>query len=127
LTTTPCNLRIVSLRRRHFRNDFGTPRPNAYQEVKIQIGCSIVNPLGNYFLGASAAIGGGWLERVGPRQGGCRRRVLLCGSLAQPADPRDNGLVLTAALKRRAEVMRLIERAESEWLAAEESLEREAG
>jgi hypothetical protein len=31
--------------------------------------------------------------------------------------------VLTAALKRRAEVMRLIERAEIEWLAAEESLE----
>jgi hypothetical protein len=41
-----------------FRNDFGTPRPNAYQEVKIQIGYSIVKPLGNYFLGASAAIGG---------------------------------------------------------------------
>jgi hypothetical protein len=53
-----------------FRNDFGTPRPNTYQEVKIQIGYSIVKPLGNYFLGASAAIGGGWLERVGPRQCG---------------------------------------------------------
>jgi ATP-binding cassette subfamily F protein 3 len=50
-------------------------------------------------------------------------REALDRVLAQPADPRDNGLVLTAALKRRAEVMRLIERAEIEWLAAEESLE----
>jgi len=47
--------------------------------------------------------------------------------LAEPPGPRDNGVALTAALKRRAELMRLIERAESEWLAAEESLEREAG
>jgi ATP-binding cassette subfamily F protein 3 len=50
-------------------------------------------------------------------------REALDRVLAQPAGPRDNGLVLTAALKRRAEVMRLIERAEIEWLAAEESLE----
>ena len=47
--------------------------------------------------------------------------------LAKPPDPRDNGLALTTALKRRAELMRLIERAEREWLAAEESIEREAG
>jgi ATP-binding cassette subfamily F protein 3 len=46
--------------------------------------------------------------------------------LAQPPGPRDNGLALAAALKRRAELMRLIERAEIEWLAAEESVEREA-
>jgi len=30
------------------------------------------------------------------------------------------------ALKRRAELMRLIERAERDWLTAEESLERES-
>src|SRR5271167_4503664 len=40
--------------------------------------------------------------------------------LAQPPGPRDNGPALTAALKRRAELMRLIERAEIEWLTAEE-------
>src|SRR5712671_974337 len=54
-------------------------------------------------------------------------REALDRGLAKPPDPRDNGPALTAALKRRAELMRLIERAESEWLAAEESLEREAG
>jgi ATP-binding cassette subfamily F protein 3 len=53
-------------------------------------------------------------------------REALDRVLAQPPGPRDNGLALTAALKRRAEVMRLIERAEIEWLAAEESLEGEA-
>jgi ATP-binding cassette subfamily F protein 3 len=46
--------------------------------------------------------------------------------LAQPPGPRDDGSALTAALKRRAEVMRLLERAEIEWLTAEESLEGEA-
>jgi len=33
-----------------FRNDFGTPCPNAYQEVKIQIGCSIVKRWAIIFL-----------------------------------------------------------------------------
>jgi hypothetical protein len=47
--------------------------------------------------------------------------------LAKPPSPRGNRVALTAALKRRAELMRLIERAESEWLAAEETIEREAG
>jgi len=50
-------------------------------------------------------------------------REALDRVLAQPPGPRDNGLTLTTALKRRAELMRLIERAEIEWLAAEESLE----
>ena len=50
-------------------------------------------------------------------------REALDRVLAQPSGPRDNGPTLTAALKRRAELMRLIERAEIEWLAAEESLE----
>jgi ATP-binding cassette subfamily F protein 3 len=54
-------------------------------------------------------------------------REALDRLLAEPPAPRDNGVALTAALKRRAEVMRLIERAESEWLAAEETIEREAG
>jgi ATP-binding cassette subfamily F protein 3 len=54
-------------------------------------------------------------------------REALDRALAKPSDPWDNGPALTAALKRRAELMRLIERAESEWLAAEEALEREAG
>jgi len=45
--------------------------------------------------------------------------------LAQPPGLRD-GDALTAALKRRAELARLIEAAESEWLDAEESLARGA-
>src|SRR5438270_3527610 len=54
-------------------------------------------------------------------------REALDRLLAKPPAPRDNGVALTAALKRRAELMRLIERAESEWLAAEETIERETG
>jgi hypothetical protein len=54
-------------------------------------------------------------------------REALDRVLAKPPSPRDNGAALTAALKRRAEVMRLMERAESEWLEAEETIEREAG
>jgi len=56
-----------------------------------------------------------------------QEREALDRALATPPDPRDNGPALTAALKRRAELMRLIERAESEWLAVEEALERKAG
>jgi ATP-binding cassette, subfamily F, member 3 len=54
-------------------------------------------------------------------------REALDRVLAKPPGPRDNGLALSTALKRRAELMRLLERAEREWLAAEESIEREAG
>jgi hypothetical protein len=54
-------------------------------------------------------------------------REALDRVLAEPPDLREKGLALTAALKRRAELMRLIERAESEWLAAEESIERGEG
>jgi ATP-binding cassette subfamily F protein 3 len=54
-------------------------------------------------------------------------REALDRALAQPPGPQGNGLAPTAILKRRAELMRLIERAESEWLAAEESIEREGG
>jgi ATP-binding cassette subfamily F protein 3 len=56
-----------------------------------------------------------------------KEREALDRLLAEPPGPRDNGLALTAALKRHAELVRSIERAESEWLAAEESIEREAG
>jgi len=56
-----------------------------------------------------------------------QEREALDRALATPPDPGDNGPALTAALKRRAELMRLIERAESEWLAVEEALERKAG
>ena len=56
-----------------------------------------------------------------------KEREALDRLLAEPPGPRDSGLALTAAFKRRAELVRLIERAESEWLAAEESIEREAG
>src|SRR5271156_5344799 len=52
-------------------------------------------------------------------------REALDRLLAQPPDPRDNGPALTAALKRRAELMLSIERAEIEWLAAEETGERD--
>jgi len=51
-------------------------------------------------------------------------RDALDRALAQPPGRRGNGVALAAALKRRAELMRLIERAEREWLAAEESIER---
>ncbi|MBV8937666.1 MAG: hypothetical protein JO095_17935 [Alphaproteobacteria bacterium] len=44
--------------------------------------------------------------------------------LALPPGAAGGGIVPAAALKRRAELMRLIERAEGEWLAAEESIER---
>ena len=51
-------------------------------------------------------------------------RDALDRALAQPPGRRGNGVALAAALKRRAELMRLIERAETEWLAAEEIIER---
>jgi ATP-binding cassette subfamily F protein 3 len=53
-------------------------------------------------------------------------REALDRVLAEPPGLRGNGRTFTDALKRRAELMRLIERAESEWLAAEEAIEREA-
>ena len=37
-----------------------------------------------------------------------------------------NGISPAEALKRRAELVRLIERAETDWLAATEAIEREA-
>ncbi len=54
-------------------------------------------------------------------------REALDRALVQPPGPQGNGLALTAILKRRAELVRLIELAEGEWLAAEESIEREGG
>jgi ATP-binding cassette subfamily F protein 3 len=56
-----------------------------------------------------------------------KEREALDRALAQPPGPRETGFSRTAALKRRAELTRSIERAETEWLVAEESIEREAG
>jgi ATP-binding cassette, subfamily F, member 3 len=55
-----------------------------------------------------------------------REREALDRSLAQPQSAKINGFALSDALKRRAELVRLIERAEIDWLAAEEAIEREA-
>jgi ATP-binding cassette, subfamily F, member 3 len=55
-----------------------------------------------------------------------KEREALDRTLAQPHSTRSNRFGLSDALKRRAELVRLIERAESEWLAAQESIEREA-
>jgi ATP-binding cassette, subfamily F, member 3 len=56
-----------------------------------------------------------------------KEREALDRALALPQNSRTNGLELSAALKRRAELVRSIERAESEWLAAEEAIERDGG
>jgi ATP-binding cassette, subfamily F, member 3 len=50
-----------------------------------------------------------------------KEREALDSSLAQ-----GNGISPPEALKRRAELVRLIERAETDWLAATEAIEREA-
>jgi len=55
-----------------------------------------------------------------------KEREALDRALAQQESPRSNGLALSEALKRRAELVRLIERAETDWLAAEEAIERES-
>jgi ATP-binding cassette subfamily F protein 3 len=47
--------------------------------------------------------------------------------LAQPQGPRGDPAGLADALRRRAELARLIERAELDWLSAEEAIERELG
>jgi ATP-binding cassette subfamily F protein 3 len=56
-----------------------------------------------------------------------REREALDRALAQPQSAKANGLAVSEALKRRAELMRSIERAEREWLAAEEAIERGRG
>jgi ATP-binding cassette, subfamily F, member 3 len=53
-------------------------------------------------------------------------REALDRTLAEPQSARSDRFELSAALKRRAELVRSIERAEREWLAAEQSIEREA-
>jgi len=54
-----------------------------------------------------------------------KEREALDRALTEPQRATRNGLVLPEALKRRAELIRLIERAETDWLAAEEAVERE--
>ena len=51
-----------------------------------------------------------------------REREALDRALAKS---RGNGMTPTEALKRRAELVRLIERAETDWLAAAEAIEQE--
>ncbi|MGC2201993.1 MAG: AAA family ATPase, partial [Stellaceae bacterium] len=53
-------------------------------------------------------------------------REALDRELAQMQSNRNNGLALSDAFRRRAELVRLIERAEIDWLAAEEAIERES-
>ena len=55
-----------------------------------------------------------------------KERETLDRALAQPQSPKSNGLAPSDALKRRAELVRLIERAEIDWLAAVEAIERES-
>ena len=55
-----------------------------------------------------------------------KEREALDRALAQQESPRSNGLALSEVLKRRAELVRLIKRAETDWLAAEEAIERES-
>jgi hypothetical protein len=53
-----------------------------------------------------------------------KEREALDRALAQPQSPKSDGLAPSDALKRRAELVRLIERAEIDWLAAVEAMER---
>jgi ATP-binding cassette subfamily F protein 3 len=53
-------------------------------------------------------------------------REALDRTLAEQRSARSDRFELSAALKRRAELVRSIERAEREWLAAEQTIEREA-
>jgi ATP-binding cassette subfamily F protein 3 len=54
-----------------------------------------------------------------------KEREALDRALTEPQSATSNGIILPEALKRRAELVRLIERAETDWLAAEEAAERE--
>jgi ATP-binding cassette subfamily F protein 3 len=55
-----------------------------------------------------------------------RERDALDRALAQPNGAGGNGFAPSEALKRRAELVRMIERAEVDWLAAEQAIERES-
>jgi ATP-binding cassette, subfamily F, member 3 len=55
-----------------------------------------------------------------------KERDALDRILAQPQSVRSDGSALSEALKRRAELVRMIERAEIDWLTAEEAMEQEA-
>jgi ATP-binding cassette, subfamily F, member 3 len=54
------------------------------------------------------------------------REALDC-ALSEPQPAGTDGIALSEALKRRAEIVRLIKRAEVDWLTAEEAIERESG
>ncbi|MGH7115549.1 MAG: ABC-F family ATP-binding cassette domain-containing protein [Stellaceae bacterium] len=56
-----------------------------------------------------------------------REREALDRGLATPSRSPAAGVAIVDALKRRAEIIRLIDRTEAEWLAAEEAIERESG
>src|SRR5215472_1050801 len=56
-----------------------------------------------------------------------KERDSLDRALAEPQAAGTDGIAVAEVLKRRAEIVRLIERAERDWLAAEEAMERNAG
>ena len=56
-----------------------------------------------------------------------KERDALDRALAGPQDPPGDGAALSEALKRRADLVRMIERAEADWLVAAEALEQENG
>jgi ATP-binding cassette, subfamily F, member 3 len=55
-----------------------------------------------------------------------KERDLLDRALSDPQIAGTDGCALSEVLKRRAEIVRLIERAEIDWLAAEEAIERDS-
>ena len=61
-----------------------------------------------------------WSRGAGGRVG------IAQATLAEPQSANSNGFAPSEALKRRAEVVQLIERAEIDWLAAVEAIERES-
>jgi len=55
-----------------------------------------------------------------------KERDLLDRALSEPQTAGTDGLALSEVLKRRAEIVRLIEQVEVDWLAAEEAIERDS-
>jgi ATP-binding cassette, subfamily F, member 3 len=56
-----------------------------------------------------------------------KERDALDRALAAPQNPLGDGVAFSKALRRRAELVQLIEQAEADWLVAAEAIERENG